>query len=412
MKNSIFILLIPAIILIGCKNDPIEVNDNPPNIRTMTAMEKSVINSSNDFSFEIFKKVNEIKPNENIFISPFSISTALSMTLNGASGETANGIKQVLFQSDLTTAQINVAYEGLMEYLPQIDKKVNLKVANSNWYRDELTIKPLFKETLLQYYQAEVLPVNFQNEATLALINQWISNETNGLINNMLDQIPADAVMYLINAIYFKADWKYSFEANKTAKTQFNTGDGIATVDMMFTKGANVLFNSTNDFLFADIPYGNGQYSMSVLMAKEGKDINALIDAMSPGDFETMVAEARAVTASLYFPKFKMSDKLPLNEVLTAMGMEDSFDPNRANFSELFTDELNLFISRILHQSFIEVNEKGTEAAAATVVEISVTSFDPNQPQVIRIDRPFIYLIREKNSNTILFSGKMINPAL
>jgi len=412
MKKSLSVQLLLIILLMGCKNEPIEVNDNPPNIRTMMALEKSVIVASNDFSIEIFKKVNSEKPSENIFISPFSISTALSMTLNGASGETANGIKQALNQSELTTEQINVAYEGLMEYLPKIDKKVNLKVANSNWYRDDLTIKPEFKEALLHYYLAEIFPANFQNPATLDLINQWISDQTNGLIKNMLDQIPPDAVMYLINAIYFKADWKYSFEANKTTKTQFGTGSGTTTVDMMYTKGANLLFNSSSEFLFADIPYGNGQFSMSVLMAKDGKDINELIDELSARDFESIVSGARAISASLYFPKFKMSYKQPLNEVLSDMGMEDAFDPSRANFSELFTDDLNLNISRILHQSYIEVNEKGTEAAAVTSVEISVTSIDPNQPKVIRIDRPFVYFIREKNSNTILFSGKMINPAL
>jgi len=149
-----------------------------------------------------------------------------------------------------------------------------------------------------------------------------------------------------------------------------------------------------------------------VLMAKDGKDINELIDELTASDFESIVSDASAVSASLYFPKFKMSYKQPLNGVLTNMGMEDAFDPSKANFSELFTDDLNLYISRILHQSFIEVDEKGTEAAAVTLVEISFTSFDPNQPMVIRIDRPFVYFIREKNSNTILFSGKMINPTL
>lgn len=397
----------------SCQNDGNNETDNTPNLRTLSAAEQQVATAVNEFSFSIFSRINEQHQESNIFISPFSISTALSMTANGAKGETNEEMKEALALNHLTDAEMNQAYRDLVELLLGLDNKVKLQIANSNWYRDLYHIRPDFQEILLEYYEADVKPANFDDPATKDQINQWIENKTNGKIKNMLDGIPSDAVMYLINAIYFKADWQYKFDENKTDKALFHTHSGEVETDMMFAPGAKVSYLYDEAFTLVDLPYGNGQFSMTILMEKgSGHPINEVIQKLTPEDFASYVNRADTTTAEIYLPKFKMEFKKLLNEILIDMGMGLAFGNGATDFSGLFEEDLPLAISRVLHQSFIEVNEKGSEAAAATIVEIAELSAGPDPgPKAFHINRPFAFFIREKHSNAILFAGKMLNPA-
>ena len=397
-----------AFISLSCSENN-DCNCDPPELREISATEESIISSSNDFSFDIFSRINQTTPNKNLFISPLSISTALSMTSNGAIGETKVGIKNTLHQSDLTDEEINTAYKNLADFLTNLDPKVIMQLANSNWYKDEYHIEEAFKTILLEYYDAEVKAADFSDAATKDLINGWIEDKTNGKIKDMLDQIPSNAVMYLINAIYLKATWQYEFDKDKTAKEAFYLADGsVVQTDMMDGKGVKANIYIDNEFQFVEIPYGNGQFVFSIIMPSDSENLNSLISDLNYEQFNSeMLQKADTGTFEVYLPKFKIEYKLLLNDILSSMGMAQSFGGN-ADFSNLFVEELSLFISRVLHQSFIEVNEEGAEAAAATVVEIRETSAGP--PSHLSINKPFAFLIREKHSNTILFAGKLLDP--
>ncbi len=408
--NRIFVFLLSAclVFLYSSCSDSGDCGCDPPNLRAITATEQNIIESSNNFSFDIFARINEADPDKNLFISPLSISTALSMTANGAVGETKDGIKATLHQGDLTDEEINGAYQSLAEYLTNVDPKVIMQLANSNWYKDDYHIKEAFKNILLEYYDAEVKSANFANPDTKDLINDWIENKTNGKITDMLDAIPSDAVMYLINAIYLKATWRYKFDKSKTEKQNFYLSDGsIVETDMMYSEGATANIRYQPDYTFIELPYGNGQFNFSIILPTELNKLDQIIDAFDVDQLNQLTEAANSLTAEIYLPKFKTEYKITLNEVLSAMGMAQSFGGS-ADFSQLFEEQLDLCISRVLHQSFIEVDEEGTEAAAATVVEIVETSAG-GTPKII-INQPFLYFIREKHSNTILFAGKLLDP--
>ena len=382
-----------------------------PDLRPITAEEEVIIGSANDFAFDIFARINDLQPQNNLFISPLSISTALSMTANGAVGDTKAGIKKALHLEDVSDEEMNAAYKTLIPFLINLDPKVTIELANSNWYRQEYHIKDAFRKILAEYYDAEIRAADFDDPATKNLINQWIADKTHGKIKNMIDQIPSDAIMYLINAIYLKATWQYQFDKDKTEMRDFHLADGSTIqVETMYGKGLKAALYQNNDLQFIELPYGNGQFVFTILLPKDVSKLNDIIDGLDAGSLTEMANAADTARFEVYLPKFKIEYKTGLKTVLTAMGMGQSFG-DEADFSDLFVETLDLYISRVMHQSFIEVDEEGTEAAAATVVEVGVTSIGPENPNVLHIDRPFAFFIREKHSNSILFSGKMMDPS-
>jgi len=405
-------ILIGALLLQSCENNDCDCVP-PPDLRPIRAEEEVIITSVNDFAFDIFKRINDSGTgDENLFISPLSISTALSMTANGANGETNDGIRQTLHLQDIPETEINSAYKTLVPFLTELDPKVTIKLANSNWYRKELTIRNAFKQTLLEYYNAEVNPADFDDPATKDKINKWIEDKTNGKITDMLDQIPAEAVMYLINAIYLKADWQFKFDKSKTEKKPFYLANGnTVQTDMMFSKGVDVTYFSNSSMQLIELPYGNGQFVFSVILPNNSSELDAIIASLDMVKYQTYIASSQTFSTQIRMPKFKITYKTLLNNVLSEMGMAQSF--GSADFSRLFEESLPLQISRVIHQSFIEVDEEGTEAAAATIVEISKMSVNPNpQPMEISIDKPFAFFIRDRYSNTILFAGKLLEPTM
>ncbi|MGF1636637.1 MAG: serpin family protein [Cyclobacteriaceae bacterium] len=415
LNKLISMFAVVAMVLSSCEGeDQLQSENTLPDLRSMSVQELEVIEAANNFSMDILASINAGHATENIFISPFSISAALSMTANGAKGETREAIKRVLHTSHLSDQEMNEAYRDLVKYLLELDKKTDLQIANSNWYTHKLNIKPDFKSVLRDYYDAEVKAADFDDPATLDLINGWIENKTRGKIKDMLDLIEPDAIMYLINAIYFKSEWKYTFEKNLTSKKAFYTSSGEKQVDMMHSKGVKLARFYHEDFALADLPYGNGQYSMTVLVSNRDKDINDIIAGLDAEKLDDFINQADTATMEVYFPKFTMEFKKELSNVLADIGMGLAFT-RYADFKGLFQDELErVAISRVLHQSFIEVNEKGSEAAAATIVEMiimPISLLPPLGPPIFNVNRPFVFFIREKHSNTILFAGKMLDPS-
>lgn len=236
-------LLILIVFALACSSENIQPEDNLPDLRLLSTQEMELVEAGNDFAINLTKKINDDEPG-NFFISPLSVGYALGMTFNGASGETKDGIKQTLDFGSLSDEEINQSYLNLTNQLTGMDKKVVMEIANSIWHKQQMSVKNQFKDIVTTYYNAGITGLDFSNPTSKDMINNWIEDKTNGKIKNMLDQIPADAAMYLVNAIYFKADWTFKFEKSATKKEAFNLEGGSETmVDMMFSKGVDVSYS-------------------------------------------------------------------------------------------------------------------------------------------------------------------------
>ncbi len=397
MKKSVTLAFI--LCLAACSDESV-TPDNPPNLRTLSGAEVTVSSSLNNFGFELFRKVNA---NQNTFISPLSVSYALGMVLNGASEETKQSIINTIDFEGMTAEEVNQGFKDLTALLLSMDKTVELGIANSIWSHKDYTVNSNFAHTVKTFYDGTAQALDFRNTSAKNTINNWVESKTNNRIKNLINQISPDEVMFLINAIYFKGQWQYQFDASKTHKANFTRENGTTTpVDMMLSKGAKIQYEVNNNVQLIDIPYGNGQFRMTILVPTAGS-LHELSESLTAAQLSNWLNESDSVSVELEMPRFKMTWKEDLKETLRKMGMQMS------GFPKLFEEQLPLAISRVVHQSFLEVNEKGSEAAAATAIGIGYTSAPP-KPTRITIDKPFLFFIREKHSGVILFSGQLVDP--
>ncbi|MAO65238.1 MAG: proteinase inhibitor I4 serpin [Balneola sp.] len=401
------IVVTAGFILWSCTENVTGPNEKGELSRELTQSEKKLVETSESFSFNLFKQTVEQADDENVFISPLSISIALGMTMNGAEGETFEQMRQTLAFSGLTQQEINEGYESLITLLKEVDPKVSMEVANSVWSNKGFAVQEEFKQTLAEYFNAEATELDFRDPEAKDVINTWVKENTNGLIEKIIeDEIPPEMVMYLINAIYFKGDWTYQFDPERTRESYFALeNDEQVTVEMMNQENKfNVLMN--DDVHMIDLPYGDSLFTMTVLMPG---DRDMTIDDFIQNKFSRQQVaiwydelEYRKIPLGL--PKFTLEFEIEMKDILYSMGMEDAFT-RKADLSGINPDA-PLFISEVKHKTFVEVNEEGTEAAAVTSVGIGVTSV----PQSFNVNRPFIFMIREQNSGAILFMGKVMNP--
>lgn len=407
-KTYISYALIIAVFCLGsCKKNNDDVVDlGPGKDLVLNSMEQQQALADNTFSLKLLKQVATASTtNKNLMLSPLSVSMAIAMTSNGANGSTLEGIRNTLGFQGFTEEQINTYYQHLITDLPQLDPKATVKIANSIWYRNNFAVAAPFLQTNTNYYKATVEALDFNNPASITKINNWVSSQTNGKIPTILDEIGGDAMMYLINAVYFKSVWQYPFDKSKTAKGAFYVSP-TSTVQADFMN-ANTTFKmgSKADVSVFELPYGNGKYSMVMVLPAADKTVNDLISTIDTTKWKGWLSNLNTLTRDIKMPKFKFAYDVTLNETLKALGMTAAFE--NADFTRII-NKGGLSISKVKHKSFIEVNEEGTEAAAVTSVEFTATSL----PQGIIINRPFLFAIREVNTGLILFSGVVKNPLL
>ena len=397
------------IILTGCHRD-FSVESGPPLIidRDATSLEKSLSQADNQFGFRLFHQLNTETADSNLFISPFSVSMALGMTLNGAAGETGEAMRRTLELTGLTQDEINATYRSLMELLPCQDARVLFEIANSIWYRQGYTVLDSFINVNQTCFDAAVREIDFLRPDARNIINDWISQHTYGKIRNALDYIPPSALMYLINAIYFKGAWTYEFDPEKTRDESFMTPYGSESCRMMIQHEATLMYFQTDDFQAVDLPYGNGKFSMSVFLPGSGKSVDDLIAQTDDTQWKQWISRFDSTTIELGLPKFKIKYGRLLNKTLTDMGMGIAFSDS-ADFSGINPDR-DLFINRVIHKTFIEVSEEGTEAAAVTIVEMLGTSAGGGLSMIV--NRPFMVVIWDHTTGAILFMGKIVEPVL
>jgi serpin B len=379
--------------------------------RELTASERQLITTSNRFAFNLFREVvRQGNPDSNVFISPLSAAMALGMTYNGARGETQTAMAHTLGLEDLTTQEANESFRSLIDLLRSLDPKVDFKLANSIWYRLGFTPRPEFLDLNRQYFDAEVSGLNFGSADAVATINDWVNANTNGKIPTIIDGISDDIVMLLINAIYFKGTWVYQFDKSRTRDEPFTLRNGTTrSVPTMHHEGpVHVNYYRGQGFQAVDLGYGASAYSMTVLLPDAARDVDSLVAGLSTDGWSSVVDGLASESVRVALPKFRLEWGDSLNGVLRALGMGVAFT-DQADLSGIAGNPGDLFISYVKQKTFVDVNEEGTEAAAVTVVGVGVTSAGP---QEFRVDRPFVFLIRERFSGTILFIGKIMNPVI
>ncbi len=401
--SYIIIILISVITFPSCKESEPLQREIPKISLNKKAAE--LIKADKAFGFELFREVYTLNEEDNIMISPLSISYALGMTYNGAAGTTLQAFNDVLHFGDLTTEEVNESYKDLMNQLLHLDDQVEFSIANSIWYRLGFQVLSEFINTNRDYFDASVKEIDFGDPQIVEVINQWIEDKTNDKIKDMLDFIPPDAVMYLINAIYFNAQWKYKFEKEDTYEGDFKLTDGIKEqVDYMRVSG-DFKYTSNEDFKAIELPYGDSTFSMVVMLPSTGKEVSDLVANLDVAHWDSWFNNSKLTGVQVDLPKYRYEFKNLLNDPLISLGLGAAFS-GEADFTRINAAE-NLFISRVIHQTFIDVQEKGTEAAAATIVEMtcSVTGVT-----YFRVNKPFLYLIKENSTGAIVFIGKVGKP--
>ncbi len=376
------------------------------------SVDKALVVANTKFAFNLFRELVAEEGTENVFVSPLSVSTALAMTYNGAGGTTKDAMAKTLGFGSMSLEQVNQAYSDLIESLENADQTVKLLIGNSLWMKNEF--EPLVKSTFLERvqtsYHSDVFTRDFGNPETLNDLNGWVSQKTEGNIDDLVQTIDPEIVMFLVNALYFKGDWVTQFDEAATRKQDFFLPDGTTVpVDMMSTVGAFRYYAGENVEVVR-LPYGRDKIAMYVFLPAESVALDSFIANLNQTTHEDYLSRLSSISdLEVKLPKFKVEYGVKrLNSVLEKLGMEIAFNPNGANLSGIASPTSgNLYISYVDHKAIIDVNEQGTEASAATSVGIGLTALPPG----IVVNRPFFFEIRDDRSGSVLFMGTVVNPA-
>ena len=408
MKSLYLLFLLPLLMISCAKDKTNQINNKTLQPIALTVEQKALVQSNNQFAFTLFNKAGNLETKENLFISPFSVSMALSMTLNGAAGSTKTGMENTLGFGGQQISAINDYNKLLVGQLQSIDEQVTFNIANSIWYRNTFSVLPAFISTNQNYYNAEVSPLDFTSPSAVTTINNWVSAKTNNAIPTIIDNIPANNVMYLINALYFKGSWRNQFDASKTTDQNFYKEDNTAVKCKLMTQDINTFPVYINDVYSAiELPYGQGNFVMTILLPGTGKATADVLATFNASNWKTLNDGLYPTKVQLSMPRFKMSYETSLNGLLSSMGMADAFNSNIANFTGINSDQ-KLYISEVKHKTMVDVNEEGTVAAAVTSVAITTMAMPLNY--IFKVNKPFIFVISEKSTGAILFTGRIMDP--
>jgi len=406
MKDLVVLsVLLVALLAVGCSDDtPEPVNPDDP-VRELTQTEQTLAEGGNMFGFKLFNALCVEDPNSNVFISPLSVSTAFGMVLNGAKGETRDEMAATLEIAGLTDDEINRNYETLTELLATIDSDVTFEISNSVWPNKHFEVKQDFLDKLIKHYDAEVQVLDFTDPSSPAVINNWVNDKTHGKIPSIIDKIPPEMVMYLINAIYFNAYWTDKFDPELTIDAPFTLSDSsTVSCRMMIKTPVKAGFFENDAIKAVRLPYGNEHYHLVAILPKQGTP-DDLAASLTDEKWYLWMGSFHETDVNLGFPKLEMEYEKKLNEILNAMGMKLAFTDN-ADLSGMSPEE-GLFISEVKHKTYVRIDEEGTEAAAVTSIGVGATgAMNP----YFYADRPYLFAIWEANSNSVLFIGKIECP--
>jgi len=382
---------------------PRPFNRQDPDKQMTTSAVDEVVSANTRFGFKLFSQLLS-QDSSNVFISPTSIAIALTMLYNGASGETQQAMAQTLELQGISLQDINSANSTLLSALTNPDPDVQVAIANSLWAKQEYPFRKDFlqKQSL---YKAQVTTLDFQSPDATNTINAWVNQNTNGRIEQIVDQINPEDVLFLINAIYFKGRWADEFDPNQTTNEPFFTRGGSTQHPMMSQTG-RYRYYENEQFQAVSLPYGKGRLSLYVFLPSENSDLTSFSQQLTSANWEKWLTQFSQREGSIRLPRFQMEYDLTLNDTLKALGMEVAFEDS-ADFSAMGD---NLALSEVKHKTFVEVNEEGTEAAAVTSGRVMAVSAPIDPPFQMVVNRPFFCAIRDNQTGTILFMGSIVEP--
>lgn len=411
MKRKAFPISILLLILtftnLSCRTGATKTTQTPEPMNDIPVNERN-----NQFAFDIFKFLSQ-EHEDNMIISPFSISTAMAMTYAGARGETAREMSQTL-HFDPAQERFHTAFHNWMDAIhTKGEKKNQLKIANSLWPQQDYHFVPEYFDLINKFYRSALYEVDYtgDREAIRQRINQWVMDHTNDLIKDLIAPgvLVEDTRLVLVNAIYFLSQWKIAFDKNATYNDRFNiTAERHVQTPFMFMKD-HFRYIENSNYQALELPYEGDHFSMVVVLPSRNTTLDRFVSEMQTELFEEINEGMQSKEVEVYLPSFTSRSKFDLENIMASMGMPLAFT-NKANFSGM-TRKDDLKIDKIIHEAYIDVNEEGTEAAASTAVVIIRKTAIADEPKTIfRANRPFFYFIKENSQNSILFMGKVTNP--
>jgi serine protease inhibitor len=414
MKTNLFLSIVIASVLMmtSCSSSDnagttteIQKTEKPLIRINLTSEQQQYVCKTNDFAFHLTATVGK-SADKYVLLSPLSAAYVLGMLENGASGNTRSQITSVLGFGGNDDAAVNDYFNRLLTGAPKVDEDVKICIANAIIADHKFPLNADFVNTVSNAYQANLKNMNFAADDVVGEVNNWASDHTNGMIKNILDRVSDDACMYAMNAIYFKGTWKDEFDEKKTQRETFTAEDGSKTnVDMMH-RADYLLYASNDNYSIVELPYGNGGYRMMLLLPADGKSLNDVLTSLDGTNWRETLDNMRDYDVDLKVPKFSMEYKITMNDALQTLGITDAFDENKADFTRM--SNRSSYLSRVIQKCRMDVDEKGSEAAAVTVAEM-MDSACPREEilskATFHANRPFIYLITDNMTGIIYFIG-------
>ena len=409
MKHSKFYamaLLMSAALLTTASCDSSSDDSETPQ-PTVCPTEESlvhIVSASTNNAFPLFSEVDAItEANENFTISPLRLSEALAIASNGANGDTRKQIAEIIGVNGMSKETVNETFNSLNDYLANADSKTTFSIANSVWIDEGFEVKPEFLND--KKLIGETFYQNLSSTKTMNDFNNWCDTKTNGCIKKVLSEpLSGDCMMVIANALYFKGMWKYQFDKDNTTEKDFNNSDGTKSKVKMMSQKCKFLAYSGENMDMVELPYGNENFCMDVILPHEGKNLDECMKDFTLNTFlYEYVKDSKQTDVVVQMPRMKLECTKSLITPLIAMGMTDAFLDGKADFTGI--SDNRIFISDVKRSTYVNVDEEGTEAAAVTTVELTQKAND-NVPE-FRMDRPFTYIIRERTTGTILFMGKV-----
>lgn len=372
-----------------------------------------LVQANNQFGLQLFGELTNQSAQENVVVSPLSVAVALAMAHNGAAAETQAAMKSTLQVDKMSLEKLNYSYQTLLKLLQTSQATTQLSIANSLWMPEKLPILEAFLQTTQDIFQAEVKQLNFQQPTAVDQINDWVKQATKEKITEIVKEIPARTVLFLLNAVYFKSQWLHQFAEENTTEQPFHLLNGeTQPVPMMQQKG-EFLYLDHELFQGVKMPYSEGNH-MTILLPKPQVTVAKLRQAFKLAKWQDWQSQFKTTPGEIHLPRFKLAYEADLKPILSTLGMGIAFDSGNADFSNMIDLKAmgdNVYLSEVKHKTFIEVNEEGTEAAAVTQIRATVRSirFQP-KPFKLVVDRPFMFLISHDKSESIIFIGQVTQP--
>ena len=389
----------------SCNKTGADEKNNPYKPLELSTKSAEFVRKGNTFSFNFLERINA-STDKDYVISPLSMQFLLGMILDGARGETADEICSVLGYGAGDVNAVNEYCLSMLQQLPSMDKKTTLNIANAIFVDDGWPLLDSYKSTVGQYYKAEVSNLDFSDaSASLNAINGWCNKQTNGMIPKVLDEVSTDMLAYLLNAMYFKSQWKEKFEKSATSDETFTDESGAKRTVKMMKQNKNYDYSENDIYKAVRMPYGNGVFSMFVFLPMDGYVLSDVIASLKASSWDEVRHEMFSCDVDLRLPKFETKFHVKLNDILSEMGMPLSFDKEKADFKAM--SDYALCLSFVQQDAVIKVDEEGAEAAVVSSAGmIKETAVGPGAHVVFHADHPFLYLIAESSTGAILFAGR------